>query len=156
MEFTNAEVNIEVLKQRAYNMRWAEVPEGVIPLTAADSDFPAAPEIGQALNDYAQKRFHMFDGETVSVKMRFHKSLVNVVMDRFGSGTMLFPDGEDHFVFTVDVAESPQFYSWIIGFGSKAQILHPARIRKACLGLCREVLEQYKECIPSTIGSSSE
>ena len=52
MEFTNAEVNIEVLKQRAYNMRWAEVPEGVIPLTAADSDFPAAPEIGQALNDY--------------------------------------------------------------------------------------------------------
>ena len=52
MEFTNAEVNIEVLKQRAYNLRWAEVPEGVIPLTAADSDFPAAPEIGQALNDY--------------------------------------------------------------------------------------------------------
>ena len=52
MEFTNAEVNIEVLKQRAYNMRWAEVPEGVIPLTAADSDFPAAPEISQALNDY--------------------------------------------------------------------------------------------------------
>lgn len=115
------------------------------------------PELtGQALNDYAQKRFHMFDGETVSVKMRFHKSLVNVVMDRFGSGTMLFPDGEDHFVFTVDVAESPQFYSWIIGFGSKAQILHPARIRKACLEVCREVLEQYKECIPSTTGSSSE
>ena len=168
MEFTNAEVNIEVLKQRAYNMRWAEVPEGVIPLTAADSDFPAAPEIGQALNDYAQKRFHMFDGETVSVKMRFHKSLVNVVMDRFGSGTMLFPDGEDHFVFTVDVAESPQFYSWVIGFGSRshggphvvdvpdAQILHPARIRKACLGLCREVLAQYTECMPTTTTGSSE
>ena len=86
----------------------------------------------------------------------FHKSLVNVVMDRFGSGTMLFPDGEDHFVFTVDVAESPQFYSWIIGFGSKAQILHPARIRKACLGLCREVLEQYTECMPTTTTGSSE
>ena len=115
------------------------------------------PELtGQALNDYAQKRFHMFDGETVSVKMRFHKSLVNVVMDRFGSGTMLFPDGEDHFVFTVDVAESPQFYSWIIGFGSKAQILHPARIRKACLEVCREVLAQYTECIPSTTAGSPE
>ena len=111
------------------------------------------PELtGQALNDYAQKRFHMFDGETVSVKMRFHKSLTNVVMDRFGSGTMLFPDGEDHFVFTVDVAESPQFYSWVIGFGSKAQILHPARIRKACLGLCREVMAQYG----SSTGSANE
>ena len=111
------------------------------------------PELtGQALNDYAQKRFHMFDGETVSVKMRFHKSLTNVVMDRFGSGTMLFPDGEDHFVFTVDVAESPQFYSWVIGFGSKAQILHPARIRVACLGLCREVMAQYG----SSTGSANE
>lgn len=59
MEFTNAEVNIEVLKQRAYNMRWAEVPEGVIPLTAADSDFPAAPEIGQALNDYISGRLFL-------------------------------------------------------------------------------------------------
>ena len=111
------------------------------------------PELtGQALNDYAQKRFHMFNGETVSVKMRFHKSLTNVVMDRFGSGTMLFPDGEEHFIFTVDVAESPMFFSWVIGFGNKAQILYPPRIRDACLALCREVLAQYG----SSTGSAKE
>ena len=40
-EFTNNQVKLDVLKQRAYNMRWAEVEEGVIPLTAADPDFPA-------------------------------------------------------------------------------------------------------------------
>ncbi len=102
------------------------------------------PELtGQSLNDYAQKRFQMFNGDTVSVKMRFHRSLTNVVMDRFGNSTMLFPDGEDHFVFTVDVAESPMFLSWVIGFGDKAQILYPPRIRAAVQDLCREVLAQY-------------
>ena len=52
MAFDNDAVKLDVLKQRAFNMRWATVPEGVIPLTAADSDFPAAPEIGEAMIDY--------------------------------------------------------------------------------------------------------
>ena len=102
------------------------------------------PELtGKNLYDYAARRFHMFAGEEVAVKLRFHRSLTNVVMDRFGNSTMLFPDGEDHFVFTVDVAESPMFLSWVIGFGDKAQILYPPRIRAAVQDLCREVLAQY-------------
>lgn len=52
MLFSNSSVNLEALKKKAYNFRWAEVPEGVIPLTAADPDFPVAPEITQAISDY--------------------------------------------------------------------------------------------------------
>ena len=47
-------VDIEVLKRRAFNYRWAEVPEGVIPLTAADPDFSAAPCIRDAMLDYVR------------------------------------------------------------------------------------------------------
>ena len=102
------------------------------------------PELtGKNLYDYAARRFHMFAGEEVAVKLRFHRSLTNVVMDRFGQNTMLFPDGDDHFVFTVNVDESPMFLSWILGFGNKAEILYPTRIKEACKALCREVLEQY-------------
>ena len=102
------------------------------------------PELtGKNLYDYAARRFHMFAGEEVAVKLRFHRSLTNVVMDRFGQNTMLFPDGDDHFVFTVNVDESPMFLSWILGFGNKAEILYPNRIKEACKALCREVLEQY-------------
>lgn len=103
------------------------------------------PELtGQALNDYAQKQFHMFNGKTAHVKMRFHKSLTNVVVDRFGNSVMLFPDGEDHFVFTAEVAQSPMFLSWVIGFGDKAKILYPPSVQKACLELCRQVTAQYQ------------
>jgi aspartate/methionine/tyrosine aminotransferase len=47
--FDDAAVPLSLLRQRAFNQRWAEQPEGVIPLTAADPDFPAAAVIREAL-----------------------------------------------------------------------------------------------------------
>ena len=78
------------------------------------------------------------------MKLRFHRSLVNVVIDRFGRDILLIPDGEEHFVFTVNVAVSPMFLSWMIGFGDKAEILSPDSVRQACADLCRQVLSQYQ------------
>lgn len=52
--FDDSNVKLNVLKERAYNYRWAEVEDGVIPLTAADPDFPVAPEVRQAMMDYIQ------------------------------------------------------------------------------------------------------
>ena len=52
--FTNEDVNLKILRQRAYNLRWAEVDEGVIPLTAADPDFPAPKAVADALTEYIQ------------------------------------------------------------------------------------------------------
>lgn len=50
--FTDDHVRLDVLRERAYNYRWAEVPEGVIPLTAADPDFPAPEAVGNAMIQY--------------------------------------------------------------------------------------------------------
>ena len=103
------------------------------------------PELtGKNLTMHASRLFQMFAGDTTTVKMRFHRSLTNVVMDRFGRDTMLIPDGDDHFVFTVNVAVSPMFLSWVIGFGSKAKILHPQSVIEECQTLCREAMEQYQ------------
>lgn len=52
VDFTSKSINFDMLRQRAFNLRWAEVPEGVIPLTAADTDFHPAPEISEALIEY--------------------------------------------------------------------------------------------------------
>ena len=102
------------------------------------------PELtGKALNQYANRLFQMYSGETADVKLRFHRSLVNVVIDRFGRDILLIPDGEEHFVFTVNVAVSPMFLSWVIGFGSKAKILYPQSVVDACKAMCQEALAQY-------------
>ena len=102
------------------------------------------PELtGKALHEHANRLFQMYSGDTVNVKMRFHRSLINVVVDRFGKDVMLIPDGEDHFTFTVPVAVSPMFLSWLVGFGSKAKILYPENVVDQYKSLCLESLSQY-------------
>ena len=102
------------------------------------------PELtGKALIEHANRLFQMYSGEASNVKLRFHRSLVNVVIDRFGKETMLIPDGDEHFVFTVNVAVSPMFLSWLLGFGKKAKVLHPQSVIDACRKMCLDALEQY-------------
>ncbi|RHY07021.1 hypothetical protein DYB25_009576 [Aphanomyces astaci] len=49
---------LEVLRERAFNYRWATVPKGVIPLTAADPDFACSDRVVEFLqNEVATKVF---------------------------------------------------------------------------------------------------
>jgi len=104
------------------------------------------PELtGKNLVDHANRLFQMYSGDATQVKMRFHKSLINVVIDRFGRDIMLIPDGEEYFNFTAPVAVSPMFLSWVIGFGKKAQILYPESVAQACRDLCLEAMSHYAD-----------
>lgn len=109
----------------------------------ADPRVPCPELTGKKLQEHASRLFQMYAGESADVKLRFHRSLTNVVIDRFGKDTMLIPDGPDHFVFTVRVAVSPMFLSWVIGFGQKAKVLYPESVVESCRQLCLETLAQY-------------
>ncbi len=109
-----------------------------------DKRIPCPELTGDAFNRHAKQLFQMYSGEVVNVKMQFSKELANVVMDRFGKDTMLIPEPDGiHFNFTVPVALSPMFLSWIIGFGGKAKILYPQKAIDACRELCKQAMEQY-------------
>ena len=114
-------------------------------ITVTDTARIPCPELtGKGFTDYANRTFQMFHGDQTTVKLRFHKELVNVVIDRFGKDIMLIPDGPEHFNFTVSVAVSPMFLSWVMGFGEKAQILYPQSVIDACTDLCRQVMNHYQ------------
>ncbi len=115
-------------------------------ISLCDQARTPCPELtGKALTEHANRLFQMYSGEAVDVKLRFHRSLLNVVIDRFGKDTMLIPDGGEYFNFTVKIAVSPMFLSWVIGFGAKARILHPQSVIDQCQALCRETLAQYTD-----------
>lgn len=50
--FADQAVDVAALRQRAFNLRWATLPSDVIPLTAADPDFPVAVEIREAIKQW--------------------------------------------------------------------------------------------------------
>lgn len=51
--FTDAAVPLEALKRQAFNLRWAMQEPDVIPLTAADPDFPVAGAVREAISRQA-------------------------------------------------------------------------------------------------------
>ena len=92
---------------------------------------------------YGKNVFGMFGGERTSVRMRFRNELAGVVIDRFGQDTMLIPDGDDHFIFTMDICVSPMFLGWMAGFGDQAKILSPQSVVDTYIALCKPSVDQY-------------
>jgi aspartate/methionine/tyrosine aminotransferase len=52
--FADDQVPLAALRRQAFHLRWASQPDDVIPLTAADPDFPTAPSLREALLDYVR------------------------------------------------------------------------------------------------------
>ena len=50
--FLDGRVPLALLRERAFNLRWATLPPDVIPLTAADPDFAVAEPIIDAMTRY--------------------------------------------------------------------------------------------------------
>ena len=93
---------------------------------------------------YARKVFGMFSGEEVSVHLRFENHLVGAVLDRLGRDVMLIADGDDHFTVRTNVVVSPQFFAWVTGFGSSAQIIGPDEVVSAMRQHIESVAQLYR------------
>ena len=84
--------------------------------------------------EHANRLFQMYSGDPVRVKLRFHKRLANVAIDRFGKDATMHPSDENHFTVNVDVRVSGPFLGWIMSLGEGVKILSPD-----------EVVEQMKK-----------
>ena len=102
---------------------------------------------GFKLSDYLNSTFSMFSGEAEEVKLRFEKSLINAVVDRFGKNVTAAPDGEEHFTVRVQIkTEQPEpFFGWLFQFGTKVEILEPCELK-----------EKYKEHLKSVLNLISQ
>lgn len=87
------------------------------------------------LKTYTQRVFGMFGGQQERVQIRFINSLLDAVVDRFGTKGILYSKvDETHFRISAPVEVSDQFFSWICQFGRRAKIVGPD-----------SVVEQFRE-----------
>lgn len=94
---------------------------------------------------YTRRIFGMFGGEDEAVTLRADNSLLDVILDRFGEEASIRRDGENTFIARVRVAVSPQFLSWVFGFGDRIRILGPAEVVRDMREQTQRVLALYKE-----------
>ena len=95
---------------------------------------------GFSLKEYLSSTFSMFSGTSQDIQLRFENELVSAVIDRFGTDVKLYPDGDNHFTFTVKVKAEQPFFGWLFGFGTAVQILQPEDVREKYINMLKEVL----------------
>lgn len=81
------------------------------------------------MKSYTQRVFGMFGGEKQSITIRFVNSLLDTVIDRFGTtGIHYLKTDDNHFTINAPIEISDQFFGWLCGFGKKAKIISPPKI----------------------------
>lgn len=77
---------------------------------------------------YTKEVFRMFGGAPNVVRLRFDKELLGSVYDRFGEELTVKAADDGRLETAVRIQVSPTFYGWVFQFGSKMQIMGPARV----------------------------
>ena len=88
------------------------------------------------LQDYLQRVFLMYDGETKKIWLSCEKHQMKTIIDRFGENVKITQSNEDRFTIEVVVSVSPTFFGWIFGFCGQIKIIGP-----------QDVANQYKELV---------
>ena len=94
--------------------------------------------------DYTRKLFQMHTGEVQSVELRCDRAILEPILDRFSKDIFIRNVTEESFDFSVEVAVSDAFISWVLGYGDKIEVLSPAALRKRVAERAENVLAIYR------------
>lgn len=93
---------------------------------------------------YMKKTFSMFSGKEETIRLQFDKSLIGVVIDRFGQEISIALADDRHFIISINAFISPTLLGWLFNFGNKVKILSPQSLVEKFRQQSEESLEQYK------------
>ena len=80
------------------------------------------------MSEYTSRNFSMFAGKEADVVLDCDESVIGVIVDRFGTGVSVHPDG-NRFTAYVRVAVSEQFFGWVAALGGAVRITSPKPVR---------------------------
>jgi len=80
------------------------------------------------LVSYCQSTFSMYCGENQRVELECDNSMIEIIVDRFGSDVVISKKSNNSFIVAVRVMVSPVFFSWIFTFGGKIKIISPVDV----------------------------
>jgi predicted DNA-binding transcriptional regulator YafY len=95
--------------------------------------------------DYSGKIFNMFSGDTQTFEASCHSSILEEIVDRFGSDTtMRVGSDEDRFFMSTKCVISEGLVSWIMQFGDRIEVLEPKSLRDQVKKRAEEISDLYK------------
>lgn len=99
---------------------------------------------GFDIAEHRRKEFSMFTGEEMEVEIEFDKSLIDVMMDRFGTAVKMRSVDENNCRLTANVQVSPVFFGWCVNFGDKLKIVRPNRLAIDYIAELSKIVKLYQ------------
>lgn len=100
---------------------------------------------GFDVSEYTSKLFGMFGGEMQDVTLRCNKSILEPMIDRFGTGIFVKDVTDSHFTFTVNAAVSSQLVTFIMNYGEDIEVLSPKVLRENIKEQANKIIKLYKK-----------
>lgn len=82
------------------------------------------------LDHHLNSMFHMFSTKRKHVELIVANDCMNALIDKFGEDIETYAYDMDSFRAEIDVATNKIFYTWIVGFEGKVQILGPDDVKE--------------------------
>ncbi len=99
-----------------------------------------------SLDDYLQTAFRVMRGQPETIKVRFGPGAAEVVKERIWHPTQEIRDRSDGgVVVTLRVPVNYEVISWILGFGSAAEVLEPLSLKERIVGELQSAIETYRD-----------
>ena len=96
------------------------------------------------MEEFTKDRFRVMDGDPVEVKIRFTKNLVQYLKEREWHPTQkIEEDGDGSAILTMQVEGLPEVMSWVLSFGSHAEVLAPDSLRNDVAADLKSAVKHY-------------
>ena len=98
--------------------------------------------------DYSSKLFNMFSGEIQEMELYCENSIIEEILDRFGSAAKVRRTvNEEHFKVLVKAVVSEGLASWVMQYGNMIEIKSPLILRNMVKDKAEEIAALYKNDI---------
>ncbi len=112
-------------------------------LTLLKEKFSYPPDF--SLEDYLQTAFRVMTGDPKTVKVHFAPGAARVVRERIWHPTQeIREDSDGSLTITLEVPINYEIISWILGFGSAAEVLQPRELRQRILEEHQAAAQNYR------------
>lgn len=93
------------------------------------------------ISEYIKSVFQMYNAKHETVQLKCTEDMMKVIIDRFDDDVKTKVVDENHFIATVEVALSPNFYGWLFGFGNKIKLIGPEYVVEEYRRLLKEEMD---------------
>ena len=96
------------------------------------------------VDDFLATTFRMYGSECQEVELICDNSVIDAIIDRFGTDVTIYACDMSTFRVIVRVAISHIFFSWIFGFGGKVRIKGPEETKRQYAAMIRDAVAELE------------